>query len=89
MTTTLNGRRTVLPGATFQPIGHDAVFNESVIKVSYRVYAAGASPGQFQPVLNRGTIALPSNALVGNWVVEVRAEDPCGSSAMAETFTVL
>lgn len=89
VTTTLNGRRTVLPGGTFQPIGHDEVFNESVIKVSYRVYAAGSSPGQFQPVPNRGTIPLPGNALVGNWVVEVRAEDPCGSSAMAETFTVL
>ena len=89
VTTTVNGRRTVLPGATFQPIAHDAVFNESVIGVSYRVYAVGATPGRFEPVRNRGSIPLPSNALVGNWVVEVRAEDPCGSSAMAETFTVL
>ena len=89
VTTTVNGRRTVLPGATFQPIGHDDVFNESVIQVSYRVYASGATPGSFQPVGNRGTIPLPSNALAGNWVVEVRAQDPCGSSSMAETFTVL
>ena len=89
VTTTLNGRRTVLPGATFQPIGHDDVFNESVINVSYRVYASGTSPGRFEPVRNRGSIPLPSNALAGNWVVEVRAEDPCGSSSMAETFTVL
>jgi hypothetical protein len=89
VTTTLNGRRTVLPGGTFQPIGHDDVFNESVIEVSYRVYAAGTSPGTFQSVGNRGTIPLPSNALAGNWVVEVRAQDPCGSSSLAETFTVV
>jgi hypothetical protein len=89
VTTTLNGRRTVLPGATFQPIGHDDVFNESQIEVAYRVYAEGTSPGTFQSVGNRGTIPLPSNALAGNWVVEVRAQDPCGSSAMAETFTVV
>jgi hypothetical protein len=94
VTTTVNGRRTVLPGGTFQPIGHDDVFNESVITVSYRVYALGATPGNFSPVPgvpggNRGTIPLPSNALAGNWVVEVRAQDPCGSSTMAETFTVV
>jgi hypothetical protein len=89
VTTTVGGRRTVLPGAAFQPIAHDAVFNESVIDVSYRVYAAGATPGSFQPVGNRGSIPLPGNALAGNWVVEVRAADPCGSSAMAETFTVV
>ena len=89
VTTTLNGLRTVLPGGTFQPIGHDDVFNESAVELSYRVYAAGSSPGQFQPVANRGTIALPSSALAGNWVVEVRAQDPCGSSARAETFTVV
>jgi len=83
------GTRTVAPGATFQPIAHDAVFNESQISVSYRVYASGATPGSFQPVPNRGSIPLPSNALVGKWVVEVRAQDPCGSSAVAETFTVL
>jgi hypothetical protein len=89
VTTTLNGLRTVLPGATFQPIGHDVVFNESELGLSYRVYAAGSSPGQFQPVANRGAIALPSSALAGNWVVEVRAQDACGSSARAETFTVV
>lgn len=83
------GSRTVAPGARFQPIAHDAVFNESQIDVSYRVYAAGATPGNFQPVGNRGSIPLPSNALVGDWVVEVRAQDPCGSSSKAETFTVL
>lgn len=88
-TTTVNGRRTVLPGANFQPIAHDGVFNESQINVYYRVYAAGTTPGKFQPVANRGSIPLPSSALVGSWVVEVGAQDPCGSSAIAETFTVL
>lgn len=83
------GSRTVAPGARFQPIAHDAVFNESVIQLDYRVYASGSSPGTFTPVINRGTIPLPSNALVGDWVVEVRAQDPCGSSSKAETFTVL
>jgi hypothetical protein len=91
VTTTVNGRRTVLPGALFQPIGHDGVFNESQINVFYRVYAAGSTPGSFSPVPggNRGSIPLPSNALTGNWVVEVSAQDPCGSSSMAETFTVV
>ena len=83
------GSRTVAPGATFQPIAHDAVFNESQINVFYRVYASGATPGSFQPVPNRGSIPLPSNALTGKWVVEVSAQDPCGGSAVAETFTVL
>ena len=89
VTTTAGGVRTVLPGASFQPIGHDDVFNESQVKVSYRIYAAGAAPGGFQPVGNRGSFALPSGALAGKWVVEVRAEDPCGSSAKAETFSVV
>ena len=60
-----------------------------MLTLSYRVYASGSTPGSFQPVANRGTIPLPGNAVIGNWVVEVRAEDPCGSPAKAETFSVL
>jgi hypothetical protein len=89
VTTTVNGVRTVLPGGRFQPIGHDDFFTESQVKLSYRIYAAGTAPGGFQPVPNRGSFSLPGGALVGNWVVEVRAEDPCGSSAKAETFSVV
>ncbi|MEA2191688.1 MAG: hypothetical protein QOI73_1809 [Solirubrobacteraceae bacterium] len=88
-TSTVGGLRTVLPGGRFQPIGHDAVFNESQVKLSYRIYASGKTPGSFQPVENRGSFALPSGALIGTWVVEVRAQDPCGSSSKAETFSVV
>jgi hypothetical protein len=59
----------------------DSVFTDQAIHVSYRAYAAGTTPGPFQPIRNGGTFALPMDTGGGDWVVESQVSDDCASGS--------
>jgi hypothetical protein len=88
VTTTIEGKPFVLPGTSFTATGTDAVFAARMITLSYRTYKSGTVPGPFQPVDNGGTFALPLDTGGGDWVVELAASDPCGSSTSTQTFGI-
>jgi hypothetical protein len=80
VTTTIEGKPFVLPGTSFKVTGTDAVFTDQLVRVSYRAYVAGTTPGPFQDIANGGMIAMPMDTGGKDWVVETIATDPCAAS---------
>jgi hypothetical protein len=81
-TLNLSGNKFVSGGTTYVGGSHsftltasEDVFLPAHVKLRYRSYKDGASPGAFQPIANGGTFSLSGSD--GVYHVEFQAEDPC------------